>query len=304
MRFYILPRHGKEMMFEATLIEAGYKKAYDIRDSDFVLTHYDLDGWRWFVGGSKGPIFMYPHSVDCWYHYDINGQPWDKIKYNFVISDTVKMLEKKLGYPNPTTVIGFPYCKIKPLNTILPSHRKPRILWAPAHADDLGWIAKDEATANADIFSILKELSNDYNITIYHFGEIGKSNIIYDDRIKYVYSDGYIAQALWQIHQSDIIIGRGTFLHLGVAMGKPTVSFLEDMIFHEVQCPEDKMRHPILMKYWKYPFDLLKSGSISDILSIIDIAISGNDAFSTWKTNIIGFDFDKELFINTIKENL
>ena len=290
--FRILERQNKESVIRKTLIDNNFLESNSMAHSNFVLTHADYGIWKNKIKDYDRPIFMYPHSIDSWKCYDYGLQPWKKITCNFVASNTVKDILKFLKYPQPVEVIGFPYLpKVLPLKPTTGNN----ILFATTHAT-MSVIDDDFKKGNLDIQGYLSSIMDTYNITVYLHESLEVSGIPGIPGINYKFSNLTIKNAIDIINKNDIIFAKGTFMYLAIALGKPTISYMESEPFHPNFSINRKIDHPELMDLWKYPIDLYKYEDPSQAL----IDCQNPDIISTWKQNVLGGSFDADKFIKAI----
>jgi hypothetical protein len=241
-------------------------------------------------------MFIYPHALDSWQNYDLGGEPCKKIRCNFVASPESKRILEFLKYPCPVEVIGFPF--YPKVHDLTPSTGKS-ILFAPNHSVK-GTMHPDLQKGNLDVQGFLTTLMKDYSITIYLHHSMMITGIPGVPGINYSYSDLSIKNAIQMIKQHDIIIARGTFLQLAVAMGKPAISFMENFAYRPWKYPDRTMDHPLLMENWKYPIDLYNYSDPNQVL----VDCQNSDIISTWKKEVLGDSFNPLKFVNIMRKYL
>ena len=298
--FFCQQNRDKADSYIKALLEAGYEETKDVEEADFVILDHNW-GWRImkYLRVSGKPIFMMLHGLRGSMFWDGRYKIYPIERCYFVPAKGYVNMFKEGGYPAEIKSVGFSWCKVKPFQETTMKN----ILFAPIHPDNNGYNNTPEhANLNKRVWDILKKYAQEYSITVYNkFDENLDDGVSKEDGVNYVNSTLSIDGAINMIDQADIVISFDTFAFLSVARGKPT------MMMDEFQYPPNKGRKRSV--YWKiyekkymYPYRFLNvpGDPISNMLK----CVKDGSSIQEWKDNFIGNNFDKTLFINTIKEKL
>ena len=200
------------------------------------------------------------------------------------------------GYPYPVEVTGWTYCEIR-------EHRQgnwkhPRVLFAPIHREQNGYIRPSAAAANQEIHRILVEFAErgEIDLTVRHIGPLGDNK---HPAARYIMGepDG----SYTEIDQADVVIGNQTFAYLAVARGRGTIMYLDK----ELPCSGDGPHRMLYAKSWdsyrdimKYPF--YYEDQPGNLLNMIKSVCFKNHSVEVSKSRFIGQQFDPKQFVERL----
>lgn len=158
------------------------------------------------------------------------------------------------GYPHPIFITGWHWCTIQPMR---PMPRDPkRILFAPIHPLGNGFMAPLHADANRRAFADLLEHFEPHQIAVRSIGEPEACGL--DVRAGVHYHQGNLMLGTADILLSDIVVSSGTFAHLALACGVPTIMFGQDYPLGDGESQEEwrQVQHwDLYADYMRYPVE-------------------------------------------------
>jgi hypothetical protein len=296
--FFCQHNRDKADPYTKVLLENGYQETKDIKTSDFIIIDHNWgDDVMEYLRWTGKPIFMILHGLRGSMFWDARYKIHPIESCYFLPAKGYIGMFRQGGYPANMKAVGFPWCEVKPFQ---PTTMR-KILFAPIHPDDQGYHNTPEhADKNSQVWSILKEYAKDYQITVYNsLKSEKKSGITKIDNVRYIPSSLSIDGALKMINQADIVISFDTFAFLSVASGKPTM-MMDEYQYPPNKEPKKSLHWEIYEKSYKYPYTFLNMPG--DPLSNMLQCVKDGSSIQEWKDNFIGNNFDKDLFLNTIKE--
>ena len=306
MFFYISRHQRKERAYYKALRSRGYR-SHGWQKAEFAL--FDHDVGKRGVGHRQeldvlylndARVFMYPHSARPPLTWDMRD-PWPHTTACFVIADGHKNVMERYGYPFPVEVTGWTFCPVLPFQPC--SKKIPRVLFAPIHAEQNGFMRESAVEANQSVHASLLELSKsgEIDLVVRHIGPLSLSRLQAGPLAEY--TRGEPDGSCCDIDKADVVIANQTYAYLAIARGKPTVMFLDTerprsgssnsgMVYaRSWEKYEDYMRYPI-------------NAEDGDILGAVRRACVYNSAVEFWKRRFIGEQFDPDCFVDRLERYL
>ena len=303
--FFIYNHQGKGDLFERALIKAGYAPAEKL-SSQIVLSDIDTPGRvnqlsdRITKGFTK--LFCYPHAARPFVGWAGLFPPSGLTSASFVFAEGHIDVIRAYGYKRPLHSVGWAYSEIKPFRPTRPR----RVLFAPIHPNNNGWLSNLDRGINSRTFQILLRLieTQGIELTVRHIKVLAAGGLWKDPRVKYVRGDTNTKQQD-DMNNADVVISHQTYAYCAIARGIPTVMMAEDI-------PPRNGRDEASFKFvdrwddWKsllmYPLDILNT---DDPWRLIQRACETDEDIRDWRHRMIGNKlFDPQKFVGLIKEYL
>lgn len=270
-----------------------------------LFSGFDYD-WRAQIvqADEKGiPIFMYPHSVRPNVPFDLTDDFYPNIRALFTIAEGHKEILRRLGYPHPVKVMGWPYTEIHPFRQQKPKG-KIRVLFAPIHPVGTGFLPDVDRELNAKTYKLLLGLMDRISLTVRHVQPLENNNLWLDARVKYI--NGSLNGSTLEMQKANVVIGAFTYAHMAVALGYPLVMVGEGMPPHNTPRKNGKMiwgrNWETYKDYLAYPYNVEDCQTSEDLYDILFRAMKGGS--EDWKERFIGFPFDGGEFVETLESCL
>lgn len=309
IKFKYYPNRDKGEYFLKALLDAGYVRDHNFQNVDFLLIDYEGRCPVDIAAAQKfnKPCFLYPHAALTFLAWDGMYPVNNAITANFIPANGQRQIMWQYHYPCKTIVCGWPYSPVKTFEPRIQNHKKLEILFAPIHGIKAArqrfapsW-HDERLHANRETFNRLLNIPNS-NLTVYLSGEpLSFNNIPNDKRVTYIQSDLSISGSVKMIENKkyDLVVAFDTFAWISVALGKPTLMFGQDIVWHGVL---GQATHWFdYCKRLKYPYEILDPHWNNDIL---DEILSTDENMCDWKDQYIGIDFDKNIFLYHIEREL
>lgn len=301
MKFWCYKHQHKAEVYVNALLLAGFELSE--RRPDFVLIDHDVgrhgEGFRpQIVQHAKegAKIFMYPHAARPMVQWDgMYSVFTQNVMGSFVVAPGHVEVMKRYGYPLPTWVVGWSYCRIKPFK---PVAKVKTILFCPIHPHANGWLSEGDREINRQTFEALLKLRG-VHIMVRYLRDLSKQGLWIEKGVRYI--QGKPNGSTREIDFADLTIAHQTPAYLAIARGKPTIMCGDRSIPHSGNTPEcyrtvsswDKYR-----EYLEYPWDVADG----DLEGQIEKVRWDDTKIKTWKKRFIGNPFDAGYFVQTIKE--
>lgn len=245
------------------------------------------------------PIFIYPHSVRPNIPHDLTDEYYPA-RALFTIAEGHREVLRRIGYPNPIEVIGWPYTEIKSFRQ-RESNGKIRVLFAPIHPVGNGYLPDAERELNAKTYKKLLSLTDKIDLTVRHVQPLESNGLWFDERANII--RGAMDGSTKQMNSADVIIGAFTFAYMAVALGHPLVMMGEGIKPHNSPRGSGKL---IYAKHWnkykgymKFPFNVEDCSRKTDLLDALKQAMQ--EPPDEWKERFIGQPFDGRRFVKTLE---
>lgn len=239
-------------------------------------------------------ILIYPHGGGSMVTvYDGLYEPDPTITANLVHAPGLAESLRRVQYPAPVRTIGWTLCEQRPFR---PVRDVRRVLLAPMHPCD-GVLSDVFRERNADAFRQL--LTGPWELTVRHMDGIEQNGLWPVDGVRFVTAHGRPAEE--DIDAADVVVAaQGTFPHLSVALGAPTVLYtqLNAAMYGQPGEPPGRLLHPDRYRdYLRHPFDL-EDGPIDEILHA---AARDGESVATWRRRFVGAPFDPVAFARLVE---
>ena len=295
MRIAASQHQKKALPFLTALAEHGHQLVSG--DADVFLLDIDTK-WNKPIyeprirRGEK--VFLYPHAPHATYLYDGCFDADPRVTAQFVVSEGVREVYRRIGMTVPTYAVGFPWAELRPFR---PADPPRKVLFAPEHPLANGKINPDTAARNRQVFDALLELG--VELTVRHIMEIERNGLYPADSVEFVQAKP--DNGTDQIDETDAVVAVGTFAYLAIARGVPTVMFDQSKPLINNN-PDGTVWRPanwhLYGDYVRYPYDFY-DGALGDLL--LDAA-RGDERIRDWRELFIGPQFDPTAFSRLLNE--
>jgi len=298
-RRYILFRSkDKHLAFENALKEAGHKEVSNLEEADFLLIDEEREASLDLIETATKngvPIFIYPHGASEEIVWDGIRKSYP-VRANFVFGEGQKRTMEAYGYKYPIIVVGWPYSEILPFHPCEPR----TILFAPSHVVSTGY-PRTDFESNPIVVEQLLALSGNYDKLIVRLGgtpeEHNLAGFWNSQKIIWQQAILKIRRSIQAIKEVDLVISIHTFGYIAVALGKPTLFYMQDIPPHDID-PEYVLSFGKYKDFRMFPANF--DGKWETLLSVT----RHNEKVEEWRRQFIGRSFDKRLFLNTIERGL
>lgn len=308
--FFFAEHQHKGRVYVAALEAAGHVRMTHRQRADFIFFDHDIGvrgvGFRRgldFAHQNEKPVFIIPHSARPNVMADTH-KPWPHTKALFSISEGHKEIMEILKYPCPMEISGWIYSDIRPFQASEPQG-KIKVLFAPIHPNNNGFLDKEDQRLNAQIFTLLVNME-EIELTIRHIHPLDQNGIWWDKRAIYV--EGKPDGTTTEIEAADVVIGAYTLAYITVALGKPLVMMGEQIRPHVGNTPGMVFYSPNWEAYrevMRYPFEIEDVlYSYDQALEMLNTAMAGSGAVEKWKEKFIGKPFVAADFTNKVNQYL
>lgn len=312
MRYCCIEHQHKAKAYVDALRLAHYRPHRRLEQTKFLLIDHVWHGlfagtevkWRSQVVKAKEmglPIFVYPHSVRPNIPHDLTDQ-FFPVTTLFTIAEGHKEVLRRIDYPNPIEVAGWPYTEIYPFRRKEPQN-KIRVLFAPIHPVGNGYLPEEERALNTKTYQLLLGLLDEISLTVRNIQALEKNGIWYDERVNYI--KGHFDGSTNDMERAHVVIGAFTYAHMAVALGHPLIMLGEGILPHN--SPRMKGRL-IYVRNWEkykdymhYPFNIEDCRNSKDLKRMIDLSLQGSPLMNEWKERFIGIPFDGRKFVKILK---
>jgi hypothetical protein len=262
------------------------------RSADVFMVDLDLPYYRQFIdpqlaAGAK--VFTYPHGVGVHHYWDGIDPPYEPVHGTFVIAEGYAEVYRRLGMTRPLYVVGWPYCEQRPFRA---TDAPRKVLFAPEHPLQNGYLSDWQRQLNVDVYSALLEVPG-IDLKVRHLYALEQNGIWGVDGVEYV--QGQPDNSIDDIDAADVVVAIGTYAHLSVARGAPTIFFGQNVHPSNGEHPGER----VYCKSWdrwrdyaRYPFDM-SDGPAADLIAA---AARSEDPVREWKHRFIGDPMTTEGF--------
>ncbi|MBX3046991.1 MAG: hypothetical protein KF698_08355 [Anaerolineales bacterium] len=316
--FFFKPHQHKGKAFLEALMAASYKKTRIVAKADFVLLDFLYSGLFSGVHGSGRlrreaalaielgkPIFLYPHWCSPWLPHDLEVDPVACAAFFVHSAGYAKVLEM-IGYPTPTEVVGWSYTDVRPFSPF--AGEKPRVLFAPLHPVG-GTLPQVERDINEHTFRTLVSLRQAgelASLTVRFYGDMGTNGIQRHQEVHY--RQALLSGTTKDMDEADVVVSSGTYAHMAVALGKPTVMMGQDIRPHNSPRGGGQLawvrNWELYRDFTRYPHSIEMGTSPSVAAATIRRACETNAAVEEWKASHIGEPFDPAYFVQRLESYL
>lgn len=284
--------------YERALAAAGHPMV--AHGADALLIDLDLPPYRPTIDmhrstGSK--VFLYPHGVGVMYYYDGIEEPYEHTDGMFVIAPGFAEVYRRIGYPHPVHVIGWPHCELLPFR----AHREPRrVLFAPMHPLEDGYLSDWQQDLNREVFRALRAVPG-IELKVRHLHELEQNGLTREPDVEYV--QGQPDNSYADIDQADVVVACETYAFLAIARGAPTIMFGQ----HVRPSNGEHRGERTYVKSWeawrgytRYPFDM-RDAAATDLIAAV---AASEEPIREWRDRFIGEPLDPARFSAMLEEAL
>lgn len=314
--FFFKPHQHKGKAFLEALLAAGYRKTRVVAKADFVLLDFLYAGLFSGVHGNgwlrkeaaqafelRKPIFLYPHFCSPWLPHDLEVDPVAAAAF-FVHSPGYAKVLELIGYPTPAEVVGWSYTDVRPFSPF--AGEKPRVLFAPLHPVG-GTLPQVERDINEHTFRMLvalRQAGELSSLTVRFYGDMATNGL--QRRGSVDFRAALLNGSTKEIEEADVVVSSGTYAHMAVALGKPTVMMGQDIRPHNSPRGGGTLQWvrnwELYRDYARYPHSIEMSSTEADALAAIRCA--GAEDVDAWRADHIGQQFDRAYFVERLKTYL
>lgn len=269
-----------------------------IIDFDGAVPYYTSKIEKAYQQGAEIVIYTHGAPVNmCW---DRVWTPDDRVRVYLAQSKGEKAIMQSYDYPKPIEVIGWHYCRTKKYK---PVKEIKRVLFAPWHPHDTGYLMPLARQINGEIFNKLR--ATPYELTVMHVESVRANGLSHDSGVTYVESKKTVDFSLKYIDQADVVVSNlMTVASLAVARGKPMVAYGQDIRPHDGY-DDDNITY---VKNWdkyrdmlRYPYDIsnLKPKASQNL-----IEYAAQNEAKEWREKFIGEQLDKDKLLSVLNNIL
>lgn len=303
MKFWCYKHQHKANVYINALLRAGFEESET--NPDFVLIDHDVgkhgQGFRPQIvkharEGAK--IFMYPHAARPMIQWDgMYPLFTENVAGSFVIAPGHVEVMKRYGYPLPTWVVGWSYCRQR---TFRPVAKVKNILFCPIHPHANGWLSEMDRECNVRTLKALLQLKG-VHIIVRYLRDLSKNGLWVEKGVRYI--QGKPDGSTREIDFADLTVAHQTPAYLAIARGKPTIMCGDRLIPHSGNTPDCFRTVASWEKYQdylEYPWDV----EDGDLEGMIEKARRDDIPIRSWKKRFIGEPFNPDKFVRIIKEQM
>jgi hypothetical protein len=304
MRIAVHDNRGNGSRLFVALQRAGHELVYG--QGDVLLTDYD-DGKEYVPLCDRHPrgVFLHPHGAGLVGWGDGEWLAHPHTRGQFVHGEGQVEVLRRAGYPRRAVAVGWSFCDLNEPHgwaTDVPT----RVLFAPGHAMNNGWISPWLPMVNARLFRLLTQLPITLTVrTVGPFAPLGlpvlpalPSTGVGQVTVQHVPGDGTVPGAVRAIDAADVVVAAmGTFACLSVARGVPTVMY--------DQTPQEtcgNQRHPaeswpLYADYAWWPYDIDGADTVDAVRMALLRARDWELPALLWRERFIGPQMDPAAFV-------
>ncbi|MBX3004571.1 MAG: hypothetical protein KF821_01940 [Anaerolineales bacterium] len=251
------------------------------------------------------PVFLYPHFCSPWLPHDLEVEPLAAAAFFCHSAGYAKVLEM-IGYPTPTEVVGWSYSDVRPFAPFV--GHKPRVLFAPLHPVG-GTLPQVEREINEHVFRTLVALRTAgalAKLTVRFYGSLATNGLHRHSDVNY--QEALLTGRTDDMERADVVVSAGTYAHMAVALGKPTVMMGQDIRPHNTPRGGGQMawvrNWELYRDFARFPHSIEMSTGSSVAAETIKRACEGTASVEDWKANHIGHQFNPQHFISRLEAYL
>jgi hypothetical protein len=282
----ILDHQSKSVRLQRALVELGHEIVFG--GADLVLVdhtathiHHQVIAKAHYEGSR---IATYTHGANAFMAWDgIHPLP-KEVDAHIAISDGERECMERYGYPNPIYTTGWYWCEQKPYEET----DGKKVLFAPIHPlAGNGFLKKERMEANKFAYSRL--LAEDIELSVRFIHNLKANGLWPAYGVEFI--QGSPDNTVDDIDKADLVVGWGTFAHLAVARGKPTMMFGQDIPLGDGWSEQD----------WRWSQNWRRYKSFAHFpFEYVGEIIKGNP--EEWRGKFIGSDMDIGRFGDILTE--
>jgi hypothetical protein len=302
--FFAYKHQGKEEAFRRALRSRGYEETKRPDEASIILSDMDISsrGRNLLEYSRQGKkIFLYPHGGIPNIFWDFPGyEPSPAVSAHFVAAPGHYEVMKAYGYPRPIEVVGWHLSGIRPFR---PARDLRRILFAPIHPNNNGFLSRIDREINAETFRRAVRLATDErsSLTVRYLGDLKSNGLWRAGGVMYLQGAPDLSHN--EIDRADIVIAHHTFAYIAIARGAPTLMMGEAETPRVGGSEEKLVRSRNWDKYrdlMRYPLDILEG----DPFSLAVQATESDRDIIQWRERMIGDVFQPGAFVDCLESYL
>lgn len=288
MRIALHDHQNKGKPLARALAEAGH----ELTTIEPELLLIDFDGpeyYRRIIEHFDVPTVLYPHGATAMAAWDGIWSLGDEIAGYIAMSKGQADILRSYGFPRPVYEVGWWWCDIEPYR---PAERLDRVLFAPIHPLNNGYIRPEVAEVNRAAFAdLLAHICPD-KISVRFIHSIEGCGLWREERVEY--HQGQMDTTVEDIETADAVVGYGTFAHLAAARGKPVVMFGQDLPLWDGHEP-GKVKFAV---HWDDYREIIRY----PVNSIAHLDECNREPAIYWRERMIGYPLDIQRLNTAIEE--
>jgi hypothetical protein len=288
---------GKGRLIAAALTAAGHDLvATTVGDVALIDADVPFPPYARFCAAHRR-VVLYPHGGG---HPFASGRyaPHPHTVHRFVPGAGQVEVFNRCGYQVPVSAIGWPFCDLAPFTPTVPR----RILFAPQHPLSDGFMPAGQREQNRRLHAMLAEVGADLTVRYVEMRRFGLEHLGVVQRPGVTYRPGGrdVAEGVAAIDAADVVVAAdGTFAHLAVARGKPTLMFSQTAPHEHRSSDAAEWRSPLwhlYRDYTRYPIDVSHICDTDELLDVVDATCVSDTAVTEWRSLFIGEQFNPTAF--------
>lgn len=305
-QFFCYNHQGKADAYIQALTTRGWRQIKDPGQALFILSDSDvLTRFKSLKEYHRRniKIFLYPHAARPNIFWDFPDTRYAEfITAHFVAAEGHIEIMRAYGNPYPLEVVGWHLCPIHPFR---PRTEIKRIVFAPIHPNNNGFLCKLDKELNQETFKRLQSLMTDtISLTVRHLHDLKQNGLWRAGGVEYI--EGKPDLSCLEIDQADLVVGHQTYPTLAVARGVPTLMMGE---WHRPRWggTEEKLSY---VRSWEkyrdllmYPLDILAPAE-ADLPALLNRAIQSDCDTADWRRRLIGEPFAPGRFVDALESFL
>lgn len=293
MKYYLKYHQKKHEFIKRALDQQGWKQTRQNPDFMFFDRVQYLNGKKFafyeISKDVKATRLIFPHSASPpWWYDGILPVPEN---VDAILTFGEAQAEATRTFVDvPVHAIGWAWGKVSKFK---PVEEPTKILFAPIHPNSKG-MGDSRARLNRKVLEALLELPEKYEIEVRHVGHLERQGLFRNRRVSY--SSGNTDNKTHNIKRADVVIAEGTFMHLSVAMGKPTIGLYQDTLYNDT--PEKI--YPQTLADWRHWVEYPVNFGSAPLEELI-LFVSQNEQ-TEWREDNIGKAFTPKKFVQLLKK--
>lgn len=302
--FFCFNHQNKARAFIRALLSRGWLETKDPGKARFILSDMDIARRGQTLRSYHGrgiKVFLYPHGGIPTLFWDFPGYDYSfAVDRFFAPAPGHVEVMKAYGVPYEFDITGWTLCDIRPFR---PSPDIRRVLFAPIHPNNNGFLCELDRKINRETFDRLLRISSicDFELIVRYLGDLRVNGLWRAGGIQYI--QGEPNQSTEEIDRADLVVAHHTMLFLAIARGVPALAMGEAFPPRVGGTERELKTVRSWSKYrdlFMYPLDFLEG----DGLEVMSRAARSDEDIREWKARMIGESFDPSLFVDRIEELL
>lgn len=299
--FYVYNHQGKAFAYIAALKSRGWQETRQQTKARIILSDMDISSRGRTLEelsrlGKK--VFLYPHGGIPNIFYDFDGyKPSRAVSAQFVPAPGHLEIMRAYGFDLPIEVTGW---HLSPVKSFRPKKEIRRILFAPIHPNNNGFLSRLDRDINSESFkrALLVASGEGAALSVRYLGDLKSNGLWKAGGVAYI--QGSPDLSIGEIERADLVIAHHTFAYMAVALGIPTLMMAEET------APRmgDREERLIYARSWekyrdlmRYPLDIIEGDPFD-----LAVRATGSDTdVIEWRSRMIGEPFSPARFIDIVR---